>query len=141
MHEGVAEVAGFISPDPAGSMKVGMGRGSLLRVSDDTPHAVLAQIGPFLTVQLQLRIGHDFQCESSTEERDTKCAHGRLDITVQRQCRRSQPERHGEGQGDQGEESRLREILLQESRGPESIGIFLLQLVVARVILAAGDSP
>lgn len=85
-----------------------MGRDSLLGVSDDTPHAMLAQIGPFLTVHLELRIGHNLHGEPSAEECDTDCAHDRLDVAVQRQRRGSQPKRHSEGQGDQGEESRLR---------------------------------
>lgn len=141
MDEGIAEVAGFISLGSLSSTKGGIGRDSLLGVSDDTPHAVLAQIGPFLTVHLELRIGHNLHGESSAEECDTDCPDDRLDIAVQRQRRGSQPEWHGEGQGNQGEESRLREILLEQSRGPEPIGVFLLQLVIARVILAAGDSP
>lgn len=117
-----------------------MGRVDSLRMSHYAPDTMTTQIRSLLTVQLQLLIGHRLEGKSSREQRDTSSAQGSSHLRRNIQRSLTQPEWQSKRQRDESQEHRLRQEHLQERRLPES-GIIGLQLVVARIVLAAGDGP
>lgn len=110
----------------------------ILWMTDDAPHAMAAEIIALLAVQLQLRIGQSLHREARGEEPDTEGAKHAGRLCVERHARPAHPEGKREGQRDESQEGRFGEIRFEERRVPES-GVLGLELLVARVVSAAGE--